>query len=133
VLNVSPDDRQLVIDSGLFDVKWYSQKYPDVAMVGMDAIEHYLWIGALLGRDPSEHFSTSGYLVEHFDVAAAGTNPLLHFLRWGRAEGRGLGGASHVQHMLAASDIDVAMCDGNIRATIPSGLPVPFVYRPVQS
>src|SRR5215471_7610395 len=82
VLEVSPDDRRLLIESGLFDAKWYSHKYPDVAMVGMDAVEHYLWLGASLGRDPSEHFSTVGYLSAHSDVAAAGTNPLLHYVRW---------------------------------------------------
>jgi serralysin len=40
------------------------------------------------GRDPSTGFDTLKYLAENPDVAAAGTNPLDHFLRFGIYEGR---------------------------------------------
>lgn len=33
-----------------FDAEWYLKRYPDVAMLGMDPLEHYRWIGARLGR-----------------------------------------------------------------------------------
>lgn len=59
-----------------------------VAALGMDPIEHYLWIGASLGRDPSPDFSGADYLDLYDDVAAAGVNPLLHYLEWGRRKGR---------------------------------------------
>jgi len=39
--------------SELFDESWYLEQYPDVAMLGLDPLEHYLWIGAKLGRRPS--------------------------------------------------------------------------------
>jgi glycosyltransferase involved in cell wall biosynthesis/GT2 family glycosyltransferase len=39
--------------SGLFDEKWYLEQYPDVKMLGMNALEHYLWIGQKLGRSPA--------------------------------------------------------------------------------
>jgi hypothetical protein len=34
------------------------------------------------------HFDTAAYLAAYADVAAAGVNPLLHFLHFGIAEGR---------------------------------------------
>lgn len=37
-------------DSGAFDAEWYTRTYPDVLMSGMDPVEHFLWIGARLGR-----------------------------------------------------------------------------------
>lgn len=33
-----------------FDEEWYLQEYPDVEMLGMSPLEHYLWIGQKLGR-----------------------------------------------------------------------------------
>lgn len=36
--------------SGQFDAEWYVSEYPDVAITGMDPAEHFLWIGARLGR-----------------------------------------------------------------------------------
>lgn len=38
--------------SGQFDAQWYREQYPDVASSGMDPAEHFLWIGAKLGRSP---------------------------------------------------------------------------------
>jgi 2-polyprenyl-6-methoxyphenol hydroxylase-like FAD-dependent oxidoreductase len=39
------------------------------------------------GRDPSHRFDTSAYLRRYADVAENGSNPLLHYLRHGEAEG----------------------------------------------
>jgi hypothetical protein len=39
--------------SGRFDEDWYVNEYPDVKLVGMDPLEHYLWVGAKIGRRPS--------------------------------------------------------------------------------
>lgn len=36
-----------------FDPVWYRQTYSDVALLGMDSAEHYLWIGRKLGRRPN--------------------------------------------------------------------------------
>ena len=43
------------------------------------------------GRDPSASFDTLGYLAANPDVAAAGVNPLDHYLKYGIYEGRQLG------------------------------------------
>ena len=40
------------------------------------------------GRDPSAGFDTQGYLAANPDVAAAGLNPLDHYLQCGVYEGR---------------------------------------------
>jgi GT2 family glycosyltransferase/glycosyltransferase involved in cell wall biosynthesis len=83
--------------SKLFDSRWYLERHPDVAELGMDAAEHYLWIGAKLGRNPSPDFDGAAYLAANPDVAAAGINPLLHYERSGRAEGRPLNAAQATQ------------------------------------
>ena len=43
------------------------------------------------GRDPSPVFDTSAYLAANPDIAAAGLDPLDHYLRFGVYEGRSLG------------------------------------------
>lgn len=80
----------LIKQSPLFDEDWYLRNYPDVQILGLDAAEHYLWLGVLLKRDPSAGFSTAGYLEMNPDVGAAGMNPLLHYVRNGFREGRRL-------------------------------------------
>jgi glycosyltransferase involved in cell wall biosynthesis len=51
----SKQDLEALRDSGLFDEKWYLEQYPDVKLLGMDPIEHYLWVGAKIGRFSSEN------------------------------------------------------------------------------
>ena len=51
----------LVNASGLFDTAWYLARYPEVASMAMDPIEHYLTIGAPAGYDPSPLFQTTYY------------------------------------------------------------------------
>lgn len=74
--------------SELFDEKWYLAAHEDVAMVSMDAAEHYVRIGARLQRDPGPKFSTKSYVETYPDVVTTGINPLYHYLQWGKAEGR---------------------------------------------
>jgi hypothetical protein len=78
-------DRILILESGLFNVGYYLERYPDV---GTDAITHYLRHGAIERRDPSPYFRTGYYLDRNPDVTAAGINPLVHFILWGGCEGR---------------------------------------------
>lgn len=92
---VSKDEQDALRNSGLFDEKWYLDQYPDVQMLGMDPLEHYLWVGAKIGRDPSPEFSSRGYLALHTDVADAGVNPLKHYVFQGVKEGRQLAARSN--------------------------------------
>lgn len=85
---VGSPDVELVRTSNLFDMEWYVEQYPDVALQNFDPVLHYLWIGADLGRSPSPRFDGPTYLRLNEDVAAAGVNPLVHYLRYGVQEGR---------------------------------------------
>jgi GT2 family glycosyltransferase/glycosyltransferase involved in cell wall biosynthesis len=88
------DDVDRIRRSPRFDAAWYRRSYPDVDALGMDPAEHYLWLGAKLGRNPSAAFDSAAYLAANPDVAASGMNPLLHYERSGRVEGRALNAAA---------------------------------------
>jgi hypothetical protein len=77
----------MVAESGLFDEEYYRHYFPDLPQ-DENPVIHYLREGAELDLDPSERFSTRVYLAQNPDVATAGSNPLVHYLRFGRAEGR---------------------------------------------
>lgn len=79
---------ELIRTSGLFDVEWYVRTYTESRGVGTDPILYWLETGWQLGHDPHPDFSVSRYLDDNADVASAGINPLLHFIEFGRAEGR---------------------------------------------
>ena len=72
-------DFHKIAASPLFDKNWYLQKNPDVAAANINAALHYLQRGGWEGRDPGPYFHASAYLHANPD-AAAGVNPLLHFL-----------------------------------------------------
>jgi glycosyltransferase involved in cell wall biosynthesis len=80
--------RAIVAASGLFDIAFYARSHPHLLAEMRDPIEHYLTEGWLSGADPGPAFWTVGYLSANGDVRAAGLNPLVHYLRFGRAEGR---------------------------------------------
>lgn len=84
----STDDIEIIRKSDLFDSNWYLDQYPDVRALGMDPAEHYLWLGAKLGRNPSPKFDSAAYLSANLDVAIAAVNPLLHYVRSGQYENR---------------------------------------------
>ena len=80
-------DKALVKSSPFFDERWYAAAYAD-QLDGMSPVEHYLSVGWLLDCDPGPFFSGMAYLKRNRDVAAGNVNPLLHYERQGRAEGR---------------------------------------------
>lgn len=86
-LNPGEDDARLVRESGFFDEDYYRHFRPDLP-ADRDVVKHYIRFGAREGLDPSEKFSTSGYLRQNPDVARTQANPLIHYLRHGRVEGR---------------------------------------------
>ena len=81
------DQERMIRASGLFDENWYAETYGEVSG-DADGLAHYLKSGAKKGFDPGPRFSTNAYLAENPDVRDAGTNPLVHYLRFGRHEGR---------------------------------------------
>jgi CDP-glycerol glycerophosphotransferase len=82
------DDVAVIAASQRFDRQWYLDSYADVAISGMDPIEHYVRHGAAEGRDPCAEFDSWFYLGENPDVAHAGLNPFRHYIETGLAEGR---------------------------------------------
>ncbi len=85
---ISAADAKLVKDSHFFDSAWYEAQYPDVRMLGMDPVEHYLWLGWRLQRSPSQRFCARSYQAANPDVNRAKLNPLLHYIRYGQKENR---------------------------------------------
>lgn len=82
---------ELVLDSGLFDTRFYSETYFAPASspkTPLALVHHYLGTGWFAGYDPSRAFSTNFYLEENRDVAGSGENPLAHYVCVGRGQGR---------------------------------------------
>lgn len=73
--------------NALFDPDWYVATYPEVGP-RRNAVRDYVGSGWKRGRQPGPHFDPAAYLAENPDVARTGAEPLRHFLRHGRAEGR---------------------------------------------
>jgi serralysin len=71
-----------------FDTSWYRALYKDAA--GTNPLDHYHATGWKKGYDPGPHFDTKLYLIHNPDVAAAGIDPLEHYLRHGAKEGRAI-------------------------------------------
>ena len=81
------DKDYLLIDSSkLFDKKWYTKKY--LGKQKEDPIKHYMEKGWKDGCNPSKNFDTKFYLSKYPDIARAGINPLLHYIKKGKDEGR---------------------------------------------
>lgn len=70
-----------MINMHLFDEEYYLKTYPNVSKYMMSPIDHYLKIGANLGYNPSEHFNSLDYIKRNPNIYS---NPLYHFLRYGR-------------------------------------------------
>lgn len=73
-------DAALIEASGLFDPAWYLAEYPDVALSGMDALEHFLTFGARLLRNPGPHFDARRYAIAEKGSLREDVNPLVHHL-----------------------------------------------------
>ncbi|MDE2430274.1 MAG: glycosyltransferase, partial [Burkholderiales bacterium] len=74
-----------IVDSGIFDRQYYINAYHHVTC---DPVEHYIRTGWRSGFNPGPDFSTDAYLARYPDVKAAQYNPLLHYIRFGKAEAR---------------------------------------------
>lgn len=81
------EDERLVRASPYFDAGWYARTYLGGANPG-SAASHFVREGTVMGHDPGPDFSTAAYLAANPDVREAGLNALVHYLRFGRAEGR---------------------------------------------
>lgn len=74
-----------IVASGFFDEEWYRARYGVAS--AEDALAHFLG-HALEGHSPGPLFDGGYYLESNADIRETGVNPLVHYLRHGRAEGR---------------------------------------------
>jgi hypothetical protein len=97
-----------LLRSGLFDVRFYLQRYPNAVPgttssdrhAGLAAAEHYAEEGYCRGYFPNEFFDTHWYIERYEDVRRSGMNPLLHYYRYGVADGRDPGPNFDTVHYL---------------------------------
>ena len=68
-----------LIDSGLWDAKWYLANYPDLNHAGVDPLLHFLSFGSLERRSPSGLFNATWYYNEYL-LAQPTVEPLFHYL-----------------------------------------------------
>jgi len=74
--------------SGLFDAKWYNEKYPEGALAANDPLLHFMKIGVHAGNWPNPLFETDWYIARNPDIIRAGLNPLYHYIMYGEEEHR---------------------------------------------
>jgi GT2 family glycosyltransferase/glycosyltransferase involved in cell wall biosynthesis len=79
---------ETIRQSGLFDARYYAGQRYGLPVELDEAIAHYIETGCGEGLDPGPGFSTRFYLGVNDDVVDAGCNPLLHYIQYGKAEGR---------------------------------------------
>ncbi|MBU9227188.1 glycosyltransferase [Burkholderia multivorans] len=92
----SPEEvRQIIEQSGLFDLELYCRLNPDLASLP-DPLEHYVKHGGFEGRRAHRFFDGRWYTWAYPDVAASGMHPLVHYMTIGLPEGRHGGLPSHV-------------------------------------
>lgn len=102
-------DVVLIAASGLFCWQHYGAQIFGAPQDEIEAIQHYLTVGWRAFVDPGPRFSTLRYLAENPDVDASRVNPLIHYLRHGKAEGRSVTidlfrGPSRPRRLLSSPD-----------------------------
>lgn len=80
-------DLNIIRYSYYFDEHWYKNKYMS-RKKGIEPALHYLDYGYKEGNDPSPRFSTQGYFNLYKDIPEGGMNPLWHYEKYGKFEGR---------------------------------------------
>lgn len=78
---ISSRDLAALASSDVFDAAWYSERYPDVQISGMDPWEHFRTIGVTLGRDPGPRFSESYHQFANLSLEASKASALLRSMR----------------------------------------------------
>lgn len=85
LMNNDRNNIKLLKKSDFFDEEYYLNENPNIKM---SPVKHYYYYGFKEGKSPSYKFSNDYYLNTHKDVQASGMNPLVHYLRYGKAENR---------------------------------------------
>ncbi len=78
-------DYWIIKFSGLFDPFYYLKHYPDVRIMDIDPLEHYVLYGWKEGKNPNSWFDTKFYMETNPEIKL---NPFSHWILFGRKEGR---------------------------------------------
>jgi hypothetical protein len=81
------DEEAIVVQTGLMDIPWYLEQYPDVAAANLDPVAHFCIHGWKENRLPNPYFEPDWYLANHPAARIAGGNPLIHYARHGEPAG----------------------------------------------
>jgi hypothetical protein len=81
-------DKALISKSEYFDLKYVTNQLKQLGLQVREPLEFFVSYGAALELSPSEKFDTKSYLAMNPDVKESGINPLLHYIKHGKAEGR---------------------------------------------
>ena len=79
-------DYEIIIKSNMFDENYYRKTYN--IDKNIDPIYHFLVFGLDKNYNPSNEFNTKEYLEENSDVKNADINPFVHYIKYGKKEGR---------------------------------------------
>lgn len=70
---------QIIENSLIFDPLWYARTNPDVELTDLTPSQHYLRIGARIGRSPSPLFDMAAYMSSHPEISTKDLNPVIHY------------------------------------------------------
>ncbi|WP_454692321.1 glycosyltransferase family 4 protein [Achromobacter aloeverae] len=111
------NDLELLAASNLFDPIWYVKNYPDVQ--GHNPYLHFLKNGGSERREASLNFNSASYLSMYPDVDGLHINPLIHYLRFGKREGRTPGLSNEKRWAIDQTIADVQDLDPEFEACHP--------------
>ncbi len=98
----------------LVDSVFYFQRYPHVREAGITAAAHYVREGWREGYDPAPWFSSEGYTRINTDVAHGSLPPFVHYVLYGRREGRTIMATAAVRRHDAANAAPPAVASSAI-------------------
>ena len=76
-----------LLGSGLFDIHWYLEQYPEFILTGCRPTYHWVSQGWQEGLNPHPAFDTAWYLSKLKEELSGNDNPLLHYLTQGGRQG----------------------------------------------
>ena len=68
-----------ILESGIFDEKYYLDRYEDIKRRNNDPLRHFIRHGHKEGRNPNAFFDTKLYREKYLDGNES-INPLYHYL-----------------------------------------------------
>ena len=105
-------DAYVVANSTQFDYAWYKNKRCSNIITKFFYkyyyALHYIVKGSKLGLNPSKIFYTNEYLIINPDVALNGINPLVHYEKYGKYEGRAVSLADIKEYKASENTISIA-------------------------